>query len=257
MCHNRPHNRYRLFESSVPLVIGIIGKKRYRYSTRQWMCNGCFSRFVLADSVPMWNDGVGGQSTHKEMLTTCESGFSRPCDIGGSSASAVGAYPRFTPNHREFIEVSAPTGNQLSNSIVSIIQSINRSINQPINQSTNQSSLPTISSWQIATCGKYQAVYVLCSIPCNLELFCEQHTNVQKLYYYQHTGLETIYSTWKCRQAGTHTHTCKLAKCIHTHPYSNNAHKRLGPICIYIVGLPTQFNQLNHRPPSMVVRSPT
>src|SRR6218665_2904080 len=94
------------------------------------MGNGCFSRFVLADSVPMWNDGVGGQSTHKEMLTTCESGFSRPCDIGGSSASAVGAYPRFTPNHREFIEVSAPTGNQLSNSIVSIIQSINQSINQ-------------------------------------------------------------------------------------------------------------------------------
>src|SRR6218665_1690860 len=53
------------------------------------------------------------------------------------------------------------------------------------------------------------------------------------------------------------THTCKLAKCILTHPYSNNAHKRLGPIYIYIVGLPTQFNQLNSRPPSMVVRSPT
>jgi len=28
---NRPHNRYRLFESLVPLGIGIIGKKRYRY----------------------------------------------------------------------------------------------------------------------------------------------------------------------------------------------------------------------------------
>src|SRR6218665_1443797 len=33
MCQNRPHNRYRLFESSVPLGIGIISKKRYRYSS--------------------------------------------------------------------------------------------------------------------------------------------------------------------------------------------------------------------------------
>src|SRR6218665_1593983 len=146
------------------------------------MCNGCFSRFVLADSVPMWNDGVGGQSTHKEMLTTCESGFSRPCDIGGSSASAVGAYPRFTPNHREFIEVSAPTGNQLSNSIVSIIQSINRSINLPINQSTDQSINQSINQ----VCPRYQADR-------------SQHVaNIRQCMYYV-----AYRATWNCFASST------------------------------------------------------
>jgi|SRR6218665_585796 len=38
--HNRCHNRYRLFESSVPLCIGIIGKKQYRYSSSPWCQKG-------------------------------------------------------------------------------------------------------------------------------------------------------------------------------------------------------------------------
>lgn len=140
----------------------------------------------------MWNDGGGIQSTHKEMLTTCESGFSRPCDIGSSSASAVGAYPRFTPNHREFIEASAPTGKYVYNdSVLTYI------------------------------------IYMYCAI----ERYFGSATQMPGLvYHYQYTGLQpsihiNIHSN---KQANIHTHS---HTCIHTyilihsptHPYPNHA----------------------------------